>query len=206
MTRGSARRCPAGVPPFGSPHRGCCRRPDARRCEQATRMSDGTGGRGMESVPMGEPTYLRRGERACDQALSHQSGGGDLNSRPLRPERASARTTRAHVVQWVPRGALWHRYHVSDVGTMWAGGAARATRGCATKPSPHASPYGNSAEPLRTPSPTGTYTGDSDLRHVGDILGGWSSVPVASEPCTSTTGVRAPHASTRSSLTRGPPP
>ena len=27
-----------------------------------------------------------RDERACDQALSHQSGGGDLNSRPLRPE------------------------------------------------------------------------------------------------------------------------
>ena len=35
---------------------------------------------------MGEPKLPVRGERACDQALSHQSGGGDLNSRPLRPE------------------------------------------------------------------------------------------------------------------------
>jgi hypothetical protein len=35
---------------------------------------------------MDEPIGPGRGERACDQALSHLSGGGDLNSRPLRPE------------------------------------------------------------------------------------------------------------------------
>jgi hypothetical protein len=33
-------------------------------------------------------------ERACEQALSYLSGGGDLNSRPLRPEVESADTQR----------------------------------------------------------------------------------------------------------------
>jgi hypothetical protein len=37
-------------------------------------------------TPTNRQTAPKRGERACDQALSVESGGRDLNSRPLRPE------------------------------------------------------------------------------------------------------------------------
>ena len=54
-----------------------------------------------------------------------RSGGGDLNSRPLRPERVCARTCRSDVMR-APLGARSSRYHESCVGRM------SAVRGIAT--------------------------------------------------------------------------
>ena len=43
-------------------------------------------GRAMDAGSVGGGGQSETTERARDQALSCQSGGGDLNSRPLRPE------------------------------------------------------------------------------------------------------------------------
>jgi hypothetical protein len=50
--------------------------------------------RGMEAENEGREQAAETTERACEQALSWLSGGGDLNSRPLRPEVESADTRR----------------------------------------------------------------------------------------------------------------
>jgi hypothetical protein len=74
-------------------------------------------------------------ERACDQALSLLSGGGDLNSRPLRPERDSGLTTRSYRCCLEPRGAPSNACHRYVVGTMLAGPRVRrpTSKGCSSQ-------------------------------------------------------------------------
>jgi hypothetical protein len=64
-------------------------------------------------------TVPKRGERACDQALSVESGGRDLNSRPLRPERAASPPTRQHACHRALVGVLYHLCCGPHVGRMW---------------------------------------------------------------------------------------
>jgi hypothetical protein len=63
----------------------------------ATRFLDPTprDERGVEALKDGQADSAETTERACEQALSWVSGGGDLNSRPLRPEACPCGRARA---------------------------------------------------------------------------------------------------------------
>ena len=85
--------------------------------------------RAMEGGSGSSDARPRTRREACDQALCILSGGGDLNSRPLRPERASERTTRLDTRHSAPSGVYHPADHRLEVGRMLAGPRVRAATG-----------------------------------------------------------------------------
>jgi hypothetical protein len=138
--------------------------------------------RGSKALPTDEPTGPGRGERACEQPLSHQSGGGDLNSRPLRPEDESGDRRRTY-----PYGDAWSAGAPSMPERLRLAATARWTRdgtpclqtvrlGVVVKPDLEPSRHGVASGDRRRPDriarvwPTPEATGRATMDSMGHCL------------------------------------